>query len=351
MSRKASRPDKAAAAPPPAVNRPPVLRSLWDQGLLTDDLTFVDVGCSGGIDPRLRAFEPALRGVGFDPLVKEIARLKDIETQPKIAYVDAWIGAQTGARAPGDPGEWRTRTSGQLAFNIMTGQADGYDSFVRAQFNRGDPLVYAERRIALSDYLHIEGPAQVDVLKIDTDGQDLNVLRGAAENFRLHPPLLITVECNMNGANLFSETDRLIRDWGLMLLEIEPWRYTRRSLPGRFFYDLAAQTDTGPTAWCDLRYVDDPLAEFGRLDRWLRDGRLQRCLKLIALYETYGLPDCAAELILALRAHATTRGAADWDRMLDLLVPANPFGAQSYADYMAAFHADPSAFFPTRWPR
>ncbi len=79
---------------------------------LDDPLVVVDVGCSNGVMPVLRQFEPHLSGLGIDPLVSEIARLAEIETNPAIAYAAAWVQP---AGKPSPPRAalrgWRTRSS------------------------------------------------------------------------------------------------------------------------------------------------------------------------------------------------------------------------------------------------
>ncbi|MEL4419602.1 hypothetical protein, partial [Shewanella algae] len=86
------------------------------------------------------------------------------------------------------------------------------------------------------------------------------------------------------------------------LIDLESWRYSRAALPAPFVYELPAQTRTGPVAWGDATYVDDPLATSGELGRWLRSKNgLARAVRLAALYDIYGFADCAAELLFELR--------------------------------------------------
>lgn len=59
---------------------------------LIKPLTFVDVGCSGGIFPALRNFEPLLKGAGVDPVIEECSNLHLQEENPNIKYVPIFIG-------------------------------------------------------------------------------------------------------------------------------------------------------------------------------------------------------------------------------------------------------------------
>src|SRR4051794_23951278 len=60
--------------------------------LKSERFTFVDVGCSGGIDPVWRIFGDRLRAVGIDASAEECERLTREEAHPDIKYVGAFVG-------------------------------------------------------------------------------------------------------------------------------------------------------------------------------------------------------------------------------------------------------------------
>lgn len=80
--------------------------------LLDDPFVVVDVGCSMGLEPGLRQFEPNLAGLGVDPLLSEIERLSEAESNPNIHYEAAWIAPEDGeaSSCPVRNG-WRVRSS------------------------------------------------------------------------------------------------------------------------------------------------------------------------------------------------------------------------------------------------
>src|SRR3989442_9419371 len=51
----------------------------------------LDVGVSGGLDPRWRLWEPVLVAHGFDPIVDEIERLRRSEINPCVRYHDCYV--------------------------------------------------------------------------------------------------------------------------------------------------------------------------------------------------------------------------------------------------------------------
>ncbi|MBI1340437.1 hypothetical protein GC169_09565 [bacterium] len=82
------------------------------------DVFVVDVGYSQGIDPALRQMEPALAGIGIDPLVPEIERLTQIETNPKLTYIAAF--AESDRDYPDTlrhSTNWYARSQSNLAIN------------------------------------------------------------------------------------------------------------------------------------------------------------------------------------------------------------------------------------------
>ena len=58
-------------------------------------------------------------------------------------------------------------------------------------------------------------------------------------------------------ANTFANIDGLLREWGFSLFDVDLWRYSRRSLPDKFYYQLAGQTVTGQVQWGEAVYFRD----------------------------------------------------------------------------------------------
>ena len=58
---------------------------------LDSPFRLLDIGCSGGLDPRWRAFGPKLQAIGIDASKAECARLARTETQPGIEYVPTFV--------------------------------------------------------------------------------------------------------------------------------------------------------------------------------------------------------------------------------------------------------------------
>src|SRR5690242_12490457 len=74
----------------------PSFPALVTEALGTEPFALVDVGCSGGIDPRWRVFEPHLRILGIDASEAECRRLTELERHAAAEYVAGFAGLPEG---------------------------------------------------------------------------------------------------------------------------------------------------------------------------------------------------------------------------------------------------------------
>ena len=71
---------------------------------------------------------------------------------------------------------------------------------------------------------------------------------------------------------------------------------------------------------------------------------MNKLLKLVAIYEMFGLPDCAAELLAACREQLSH--TVDVPFLLDLLTPEFDGRKLSYQGYLHLFSKDVTHFYP-----
>jgi FkbM family methyltransferase len=312
------------------------------------DFTLVDVGASGGIADYWNAFGQTLHAVGFDPLVLNMRKMAAAETRPNVRYEAAFVGcANFDALFPPDQRQIGVdpypRTSSVRAQELMR------MNYVAKYFNEGEEVVWAEQHASLDDYFPQE--AELDFLKVDTDGSDLQVLLGADKLLRRGAFLGIVVEAQFQGwphdyANTFANIDRYLRARGFALYDLDRHRYTRAALPGLFEYDIPAQTLTGQALWGDALYCRD-FAHPQYETSWQYHITRERLLKLLALFDLFGLPDCAAELLLA-RPDLTA--VDDRNQLLDLLVRSAGFDG-TYEQHMKRFEEGVDRFFPKSYTK
>jgi hypothetical protein len=105
--------------------------------------------------------------------------------------------------------------------------------------------------------------------------------------------LLLDIESQFHGnpddkGNSLWNIGKLANQNNLHLYDLEVNRYSRSALPSKFIYGFPAQTQNGQALWGDALFIKDSIEEgLSLIDR----------LKLIALYEVYGLYDCAMEVL------------------------------------------------------
>ena len=264
-----------------------------------DPLFVVDVGASGGVDGYWREFGDQFRAVGFDPLLTEVARLNE-GAGVGVHYEAAWVTCREPGTANGMPStQFFQRTSAVRAAEV----ADL--DYAREIYNAGAPIELSTARIVLDEHFDHDDRNRIDFLKVDTDGGDFDVLRGAEEILRDGGVLGLAVEAQFHGpvgpeANLFSNIDPYLRGFGFGLFDLEVYRYSRSALPAEFALHVPAQTVTGQISWGEAIYFKD-LGDPDYESMWSFQPSAVDIFKLMCLFEIFGLPDCAAELILKYR--------------------------------------------------
>ena len=331
--------------------RPAILPKILGERLWGDrDFSLIDVGASGGIEKHWQQFGDRLTAVAFDPLVVEAERLQKAAAGTKVRYEAAFVTCRNfdvlfppdlrNDRAKSKNNDPFTRVSAARAQALMM-------NYVEQVFNSGAPAVYADRRVVLDDYIPVAEQPFVDFIKIDTDGHDFEVMLGAEELLGRGGALGFSIEGQFHGAfhdcaNTFSNIDRFLRGRGFSLFDLEPYRYSRAVLPAPFVHDLPAQTVTGQVLWGEVVYFRD-LADPDYERKWHYDVTAERVLKLACLYDLFGLPDCAAELLLERRGLV----GKVTDILLDALA-SQALPSSSYDEFIRRFEADPKMMYPSR---
>jgi len=313
----------------------------------------IDVGASGGIDGFWgECFGATLTAVGFDPLIAEVERWNKTRGYGGIRYEAALVGCpEYDTMFPSslrqDPIASKDNSSFQGTSAVRASEAMRMN-YVKEVFNAGAEVRLTERLVSLDDYVQESGIRSVDFLKIDTDGHDIEVILGAKQMLRAQEVLGICVEAQMHGAshpysNTFSNIDRLLREWGFSLFDLDLWRYSRRSLPDTFYYKIPAQTVTGQVQWGEAVYFRDLARPDYEKMHGLTVG-IAKQIKLACLFEIFGLPDCSAQILVQLQQQTGDRFFA---ALLDGLVSQYRRSRMPYSRFLENFDSDPKRFYPS----
>jgi FkbM family methyltransferase len=326
----------------PRVNwDPPMTRYLAERGVFHDHpLCLVDVGVRGGINRYWEAFGNDLRVIGFDSDVDEVDRLNAIGN-PNHCYYPFLVGDKTYRPPEGVPDTQPfARTSAWRAI-LKTKRQNA------TQLDRPGSSEGATDMIELDQFLLRDHPMDVDFIKIDTDGSDYQVLRGARQLLSEGHLLGLGVEVQFHGlvhdeSNTFRNIDRLLTSLGFSLFDLEAHRYSRAVLPKPFLLHVPAQTQGGQMLWGDALYARD--AGYEDYERnWSVKLPAHKLIKLACIFELFGVEDCATELLLKYRT--LLDAYVDVSACLDLLTPPRN-GKKSYTNYTREFERNPSSFYP-----
>lgn len=268
--------------------------------------TLVDVGCSLGIHSIWRNFGEGLQAFGLDPNRAECERLRRLETNPNIRYFPMAVGlpethdlrrkqARHEAAQPFYPQSVFRRSSASDPIYASPSPAPSPNARPDKE-SPGKPP-----RIGLSEFFQQQGLNDIDFIKVDTDGSDFEALLSAESSLANHGILGFMVECMFQGSdhetsNTFHNIDRFMKRHGFMIYDMSVFRYSRAVLPAPFVYKFPAQTRSGQPLWGDVVFLRElaapeyctPMPRFSPA----------KILKLACLYEIFGVPDCAVELIL-----------------------------------------------------
>ena len=330
---------------------PPMLLDIARGDALTrDPFVLVDVGCGLGIDDAWRRFSTHLHAHAFDPQLEEIERLQREEQNPNVHYHAALVGLPDAPpRVPDDAYfDPFGRTSTWAALVRSRAAADGPAGLLETNDWPGREL--AERKVGLSDFLHSHDVEHVDFVKIDTDGDDFDVILSFEEMIESSGVLGFMVEAPFGGSDsetvhTFHNVDRFMKRHGFLLCTLSVNHNSRAALPAPFKYPMLAQTTWGQVTWSDLVYLRE-----GAHPGYVRFGELSptKLLKLACLYELFQAPDCAAEILVTHREGLSP--LVDVERLLDLLTPPLEGRVVTYREYLAAFEQDPTTFYPQPEP-
>ena len=276
--------------------------------LLEPILTMVDVGCRWGPDARWAALDPHLQFVGFDPDPVECRELAARLGNPRYSFVPAALGSSPGTRT-------LHVTAEPACSSLFPPDIQVIEN--RPSLAVANPVGTEEVSVVtLDDWLASRPEVPVDFIKVDTQGSELDVLRGASRALAAASAVEVEVEFNpiYKGQPLFGEVDAYLRDHGFVL-----WRLrdlTHYGAPGGL--PVYEQQDTqyfdGPVAasfasrggqlfWANAFYVRSDFAFPRTLDA-------ATAARGVVVVETLGFWDLARTLAEAVLAGANGEMAA-----------------------------------------
>ena len=282
----------------------PASRMMVDLGLFdSEPFSLLDVGCSGGIYPLGRIFGGRLRAHGFDPKVEECLRLQGLETNPEVHYHPRPVGLPDGhewlrRKAAAENGQCPyaydqyARSSAREHVALLrerAGEAQSPGIPASDSGNGAGPSAVpptGQGKIGLAEFAADQKLKNVDFIKIDTDGCDLEVLISVEGRIESLGVIGFLVECQYQGSddetcNSFHNIDRFMKLRGFHVFSMTVSAFSRAALPAPYLGPIPSQTTFGQPAFGDVAFLRDPIWGVNGAPR---DLPLEKLLKLICLY-------------------------------------------------------------------
>ncbi|MGQ3297791.1 hypothetical protein [Reyranella sp.] len=332
------------------------------QGLKAERFALLDIGCSGGLDPKWRAFGNRLKALGIDASASECQRLTSEEKNPDVSYVAAFVSPRADAPIDLSAGpaaplimKMRDRMSFMRTREIRDAKLRMASTEEQLRHNAWELTGLADpsKPVVVPELLAARGWTDLDYMKIDTDGIDWQILQSFEGRL---PANLLAVQMEVNfvgdgtpDEHSFHNTDRFMRRHGFDLFRLDVRNYSSRALPARYIWPTPAETHSGRPFQGEAYYALDLLGPNG--PALLSPLSAEKVAKLAAILSGWDVPDAAAELLLGCRDRLTA--VIDVDRGLDLLA-AQAQGDRArpldYRRYMARFESDPPDFYRPEGP-
>jgi FkbM family methyltransferase len=255
--------------------------------LLDDPLRVVDVGCRWGFADEWEDLGDRCEIVGFEPDTVECERLREsYRDRPWLRIVPHALGATQG-----DATLYITRDP--ACSSVYPPIDEVVDRHPRLEPQR---LVRSEtiELITMDDWCADNGFDTVDLIKVDTQGSELDVLRGAKRTLESVSVVQTEVEFNpmYERQPLFGDVDRFLRERGFVLWNLGTLSHHRQhQAPAALrlasqTYDFEASRFTqrsGQLFWADAVFVREDMARTRPETQWgvaLRQACLASALGL-----------------------------------------------------------------------
>ena len=280
--------------------------SAW----LDRNITVMDVGCRWGFADAWASLGSRATVIGFDPDAAECERLRANYSGPcDVRFVPVALGATQG-RAPlfvtedpacsslFEPDPVLTATMPELAV---------------ARFARTTEVELTTLDSSATQL----GVAEVDFLKLDTQGAELMVLQGAEASLRSTRALEVEVEFNpiYRGQPLFGDIDAHLRARGFVLWRLKNLaHYSVASARGDFairdehYFDsrpVRIEEGGGQLLWGHAYFIRAELAMFHESASW------QAALRDACIAKILGFHELSHHSILQAAKLAPPHAAAD----------------------------------------
>jgi FkbM family methyltransferase len=276
---------------------------VTEHGLLHEPFVVVDIGVQGGPHPRWNYLGRYAHIYGFDPIGEVIDELEKTNTLNRF-YRAMALGDEDGER--------------QLTISSNTYESSFYKSkAVSGSSPNGIALGNRLVKVRRLDTLFAAGEIpSADYIKIDCEGFEPPVIRGAREYLARSNVLCVTTETNLGVSPVYSRTPfveicEMLSEHRLLVFDLNAVRIPRSSYvaarrlrpwPESDIMRDSPLLDVGQLRTFDFVFCRDFVAEsnsphnFGTLPDASFAPTVDKLIKSMINFELHGLMDCAVDL-------------------------------------------------------
>ena len=246
--------------------------------LANNPLWVVDVGALGGIDHRWERFTSSYKGILFEPDPREYDILRSHSSKNLLVLHSAL-----------------SNSPATIDFNLcnLPGRSSVYlpnIEFLSKFSDLNSYKVIREIRIetdTLDNQLRKHGIAEIDFIKIDTQGYELPILQGATDYLDNVIGLELEVEFAPLYKNqpLFNQVDSFVREKGFELFDLKRYYWKRKD-------SINTGNQKGQLVFGDALYFRSPEQVL-----LLNNTNQDKIVRSICIYLVYGYLDLAQSLL------------------------------------------------------
>jgi len=316
----------------------PFTQWITANDLLHEDFVVIDIGCQGGAHPRWVFLRDRLVFHGFDP-IREVIEALTRQNVPGRTYHECALGAEDG--------EGEFYVNNDAFSSSFFGPRMGSELYGSPDIKRGARTV----TIRQLDTLFAAGELPpADYIKLDCEGYEPEVLRGARQYLRSSGPICVTSESAFNVGptyphSHFQAVNEILAEHRLLVFDLNIVRSARPAYRSALAAHPWAEPDplngevphldVGAPGTIDVVFCRDLVAEVNEPGQYgflgVPPGRpsVDQLIKAMINFELHGLMDCAYEIATQFRPLLETR--LDVEKAMRVLLTRAPH-ARNTAD-------------------
>jgi len=257
----------------------------FSESYKTYPIVLVDIGASGGIERNWKPAKKYLQLVGFEPDEREFSNLEK-QGNENITYLNTAVYKE------------KTVLDYYLAKKQMTSSIFKPNLKFLNKFPESDRFETVKNvkleADTLDNQLKINKMAEIDFIKVDTQGSELYILQGALETIE-NSVFGIEVEVEFSemyiSQPLFADVDVFMRNLGFQLFDIQKAHWKRKV--GKNF-----GKKKGQLVWGNALYFKTPEKLIEIVHRLKnKDEKKAKILNSITICFLYGYYDYAMEIL------------------------------------------------------